>query len=116
MPAATIILHIATTQAWDEARPQGAYTADSLATEGFIHCSTPEQIVGVFMDRFRGRDNLTILIINPAKVRAPIVYEDCYETGQKFPHIYGPLNLDAVQGTALLPPDEDGFFALITGL
>ncbi len=116
MPAATIILHIATTQAWDDAQREGEYTADSLATEGFIHCSTPEQIVGVFMDRFRGRDDLTILIINPAKVRADIVYEDCYETGQKFPHIYGPLNLDAVQGTALLPPDEDGFFALITGL
>lgn len=116
MPTPTIILHITTVQAWDEAQQQGEYTSESLATEGFIHCSTPEQIVGVFMERFRGRADLTILIINPAKVRAPIVYEDCYETGQKFPHIYGALNLDAVQGSAVLPPDEDGFFALITGL
>lgn len=114
--SSSVILHITTVRAWGEAQPQGEYTADSLAMEGFIHCSTPEQIVGVFMERFRGRDDLTILIINPTKVRAPIVYEDCYETGQKFPHIYGALNLDAIQGTAIPPPDDDGFFALITGL
>lgn len=114
--SSSVILHITTARAWNGAQQQGEYTAESLATEGFIHCSTPEQIVGVFMERFRGRDDHTILIINPAKVRAAIVYEDCYEMGQKFPHIYGPLNLDAVQGTAALPPDEDGFFALIIGL
>ena len=110
---APLILHVTTCDAWAEAQQQGQYTADSLATEGFIHCSTPAQVVYVSNERFRGRADLILLVIPSELVRPPIVYEDCYETGQKFPHIYGPLNLDAVQGTALLPPEADCFFALL---
>jgi len=107
-----IILHITTADAWAEAQQQGQYTADSLASEGFIHCSTPEQVVYVANERFRGRDNLILLLITASQVHAPIIYEDCYETSQLFPHIYGPLNLDAVAEVLLFPPAADGRFEL----
>lgn len=110
------ILHITTSDAWAEAQQQGQYTADSLAEEGFIHCSTPAQVVYVANERFRGRVDLILLLITASRVHASIIYEDCYETGQPFPHIYGPLNLDAVAEVLAFPPAIDGWFELPPGL
>jgi uncharacterized protein (DUF952 family) len=46
----------------------------------------------------------------------PVVYEDCYDSGQAFPHIYGPLNVDAVVNVVDFPPGKDGFFSLPAGI
>lgn len=111
-----IILHITTPDAWAEAQQQGQYTADSLDSEGFIHCSTLAQVVYVANERFRGRTDLILLVITAHLVQPPIVYEDCYETGQLFPHIYGPLNLNAVSQILPFPPAADGLFTLPPGV
>ncbi len=107
-----IILHITSQATWEAARAAGSYQADTLATEGFIHCSTPTQVIGVANGRFRGQTGLTLLCIEETRVRAAVRYEDCDETGQQFPHIYGPLNLDAVTQALPFPPQADGTFAL----
>lgn len=91
-----MILHIASLADWESAKQVGLYRAPSLAKEGFIHCSTTEQIAGVANTLFRGQTGLVVLAIDEARVTAPVVYEDCYQTGQKFPHIYGALPLEAV--------------------
>jgi uncharacterized protein (DUF952 family) len=111
-----MILHITNQFEWETAVARGVYIADSLASEGFIHCSTVEQVLGPANERFHGQTGLQLLCIEPEKVAAPIVYEDCYETGQAFPHIYGPLNLDAVVQIIPLPPEPDGSFTLPPGL
>jgi uncharacterized protein (DUF952 family) len=107
-----MILHIVKQSEWEKAAASGVYHADSLETEGFTHRSTPEQILKPANERFFGQEGLALLCIDPAKVAAPIVYEDCYESGQEFPHIYGTLDVAAV--TAVLPflPGEDGRFVL----
>ena len=70
----------------------------SLAAQGFIHCSTAEQVVNVANAIIPGRDDLMLLEIDVSKVIPNIVYENL-EGGEKlFPHIYGPLNEDAVIG------------------
>ena len=107
-----MILHIAQECSWLTAVAGGLYRADSLATEGFIHCSTPEQVLGPANERYHGQEGLVLLCIDREKVAAPIVYEDCYESGQAFPHIYGPLNIEAVTTIIAFPPQEDGRFAL----
>lgn len=107
-----MILHIARQVDWETALNQGAYTADSLASEGFIHCSTPAQVLGPANEIYRGQTDLLLLAIDPGKLTAALVYEDCYETGQAFPHIYGPLNLDAVVRVVPFPPQPDGSFTL----
>lgn len=107
-----MILHMTTRAAWETAVAAGQYTADSLASEGFIHCSTPAQVLGPANALFRGQQGLVLLCIAAALVQAPIVYEDCYESGQAFPHIYGPLNLDAVTAVRDFAPNRDGTFAL----
>lgn len=68
----------------------------SLEKEGFIHCSLAEQVIGVANAIRPGRDDLILLEIDESKVTPKIVYENL-EGGEKlFPHIYGPLNGDAI--------------------
>lgn len=107
-----IILHITTEKEWQTAVAAGHYRADSLESEGFIHCSTVEQVLMPANQMFAGRTDLILLTIDPAKLTSKLVYEDCYETGHQFPHIYGPLNLDAVTGFVTFPPEADGRFSL----
>lgn len=106
------IFHITPSHNWQQALPAGAYTADSLTSEGFIHCSTADQILGVANARYVGQHGLVLLAIDAGRVRPEIRYEDCYETGQQFPHIYGPLNLDAVIQLFPFEPGPDGRFEM----
>jgi uncharacterized protein (DUF952 family) len=109
------ILHITTWADWEQAQPEGLYHGDTLATEGFIHCSTPDQVIEVADRVFQGRDGLVLLCIAPARVQSEIRYERA-ENGQDYPHIYGPLNVDAVITVASLQPGDDGRFTMPAGI
>ena len=61
-----------------------------------MHCSEADQVAEVANVRFRGREDLVLLWIDPQRVRAEIKYEDASDGSGTFPHIYGPLDIDAV--------------------
>jgi uncharacterized protein (DUF952 family) len=107
-----MILHIAHRQDWETALADSHYTNESLATEGFIHCSLPEQVLGPANELYHGQTDLLLLVIDPELLEADLVYEDTIGAGQNFPHIYGPLNLDAVTQVVGFPPQPDGSFVL----
>ena len=115
-----IILHIATRADWEAALAAGSYQPASLADEGFIHGSTPAQAVGTANKYFRGRSDLILLCIDEARVAAEVRYEapagiaDAADprAHERFPHVHGALNLDAVIRTVAFPCDRDGGFAL----
>ncbi len=106
------IYHITTRMEWQKARLLQAYMADSLVTEGFIHCSTKEQILGTANLYFKGRQDLVILCIETDRVQAPIQYEHPEGDPRSFPHIYGPLSIKAVLYAVDFPPEPDGNFKL----
>jgi uncharacterized protein (DUF952 family) len=97
-----MILHITSKRRWETALVSGTYTDTSFESEGFIHCST----------RDRGQPDLLLLCISSSEVEAPIVYEDCYEKGIAYPHIYGTLNVNAVMHVIDFLPNADGSFSL----
>lgn len=107
-----MIYHITTADAWAEALTRGHYETDSLQSEGFIHCSTQVQLLIPANERFRGQTDLILLEIDPFQVAARLVYEDCYDSGQAFPHIYGVIPLTAVKRHLPFPPNADGSFSL----
>jgi uncharacterized protein (DUF952 family) len=107
----SLLLHITSRTQWDRARFAGVYRTESLDTEGFIHCSTRDQVLGVAAKHFGGREDLVLLCIDSSRVQAPIQF-DPTESGERFPHVYGPLNVDAVTRTVVFPPRPDGSFAL----
>jgi uncharacterized protein (DUF952 family) len=92
----TLIYHITTNSQWQSARAIGSYEAPSLATEGFIHCSTLPQVAGVLQRYYQGQQNLVLLTIDTDKLLRSPVYEMVPSVNEEFPHIYGPVNLTAV--------------------
>jgi len=98
-----VILHITTPAAWEEAQAKGRYDADSLATEGFIHCSVPAQLDWVLDRHFKGRTGLIVLHVDVAKIPVEIRYENLEGGTQLFPHIYGPIPCAAVTAVTPLP-------------
>lgn len=107
-----MIFHITTRTAWQKARPTGTYRSDTLHSEGFIHCSTLQQVVDVANAYYRGQTGLVLLCIDPQKIRPRLVYEDIHGSGRTYPHIYGPLDVDAVVAVADFAPNADGRFSL----
>ena len=93
------IYHITTAAAWDKAQVEGAYTADSLAIEGFIHCSTADQVAGVLDRYYKGQTGLVKLTIDKSKVTSPLIFELATSINEVFPHIHGPINLSAIVHT-----------------
>jgi uncharacterized protein (DUF952 family) len=107
-----IILHITTSEAWRQAMETGAYQAASLSSEGFIHCSKPDQVLQVANTFFFSQTDLVLLCIDRNQIAAPIRDENLEGGEDKYPHIYGPVNLDAVHQVVNFPPGPDGLFEL----
>src|SRR6266446_4544153 len=109
-----IIFHITTREAWakptavgnceDKVAAERAYRTEMLPIEGFIHCSTPDQVIQVANARFRGQTGLVLLSINPDRVSAEIRYENLEGGQQMFPHVYGEINSDAVVQVSAFEP------------
>ena len=106
-----LLFHMCARKDWEAAQIAGAYKTPSLESEGFIHCSHPEQIEGTANRYYQGAAGQVLLHIDPAKVQAEIRWE-ASTGGETFPHIYGPLNLDAVLEVLAFEPDKDGIFTL----
>ena len=91
-----IIYHVTTKQEWNDAKEKGFYTAPSLETEGFIHTSEAQQVKGVLQRYYQGKKDLLKLVIDTEKLTSKLKYELAPSVNENFPHIYGPINLDAV--------------------
>jgi uncharacterized protein (DUF952 family) len=104
------IFHVTRADDWRAAQARGAYrisTRDrSLEEEGFIHCSYAHQLAHVVSTYFRDVEGLLVLVIDPQRVNAEIRQESA-GGDERFPHIYGPLNLDAVIETRPVPVDVE---------
>ena len=109
------IYHIATASDWAQAQAAGEYTTSTrgrtLAEEGFIHCSTADQVAEVANMVYQGVPDLLLLAIDTGRVRPEIRIEQVAGSAEPFPRIYGPLNLDAVVEARRFEPGPDGRFA-----
>jgi uncharacterized protein (DUF952 family) len=114
------VVHITSRLAWNEAGHLGQYAPSSLGSEGFIHCSSAEQAVPVASRFYRGQTGLVLLVIDPERLTSTLKWEPPADgspspglpADARFPHIYGPLNLDAVVQVLDFEPDANGEFSL----
>lgn len=112
-----MLFHIIGRTDWNAAQEKGAYEPGSLATEGFIHLSQRSQILRPANLLYTGRDDLALLVIAPERVDSEVVLEPgSHGETENFPHLYGPLNLDAVVDVIDFPCGDDGTFELPSGL
>jgi uncharacterized protein (DUF952 family) len=99
------IFHIAERREWDAARQSGgpyevSTRGQTLAEVGFIHASRDEEQARTVQRAFYADlDDLVLLVIDPRglDVRDEPVGDDV------FPHLYGPLPIEAVIDVRPLP-------------
>ena len=89
------IYHIVLPEVWERFKNRPSYQAESLVTEGFIHCSYPSQLEAVLRRYYRGAEKVLILKIDTDKLLSKLVKE-ASTNNEMYPHIYGRLNHSAV--------------------
>ena len=103
-----MIYHIATQEEWDLQIDAAVYAPFAYNQERFIHCSDLHQLESVANRYFPGRDDLVILELMPTKLEPQTRYE---QSGtEKYPHVYGPLNKDAINREISVQCNADGRF------
>jgi uncharacterized protein (DUF952 family) len=99
------IYHIVPSHEW-QGLAADRYEASSLLSEGFIHCSFAEQVDNVLARYFGNEQAVMILEIDPARLVSKLIVEPS-TGGESYPHVYGPINLDAVVSTERRSKDVD---------
>ncbi|MEV6016002.1 MULTISPECIES: DUF952 domain-containing protein [unclassified Streptomyces] len=97
------LLHLTERSLWDAARVSGTFEISTrgrtLEEEGFIHCSLRRQLPAVaamVYGSYTGPDDLVVLVIDAERLAAPVRFEAMSPGGEEFPHVYGPIEADAV--------------------
>ncbi|MEM7128119.1 MAG: DUF952 domain-containing protein [Chloroflexota bacterium] len=106
-----MIYHMLPKPRWQGQSHTMAYMGDTLESEGFIHCTGElDRLIWVANHFYRSiMDEFVILCIDESRVDADIRWEEA--DGHRFPHIYGPLNLDAIIKWVDFPRDANGVFS-----
>jgi len=111
------IFHITSRMAWSAGQKSGEYRPDSLEQGGFIHCSRVTQVLRVANNYYAGQQGMLLLMLDPSKIKAEVRWEAGSDKADElFPHIYGPVDLEAVIGVFDFEPDPLGKFSLPAGL
>jgi len=108
-----MLCHMCAGPDWQTAQRHGEHRPDSLREVGFVHLSTPEHVHLPANRIYRGRDDLLLLHIDPARLDAPVRWEPGLPTdpaSMLFPHLYGPLPVAAVIAVTPYRPGPDGRF------
>jgi uncharacterized protein (DUF952 family) len=104
----TLVYKIAPGALWRAAEEAGLFTGAPVdLADGFIHFSTAEQAQETAAKHFRDQTGLLLVAIETGKLGPALRFEPS-RGGALFPHLYGPLSLDAVRWIAPLALDGDG--------
>jgi uncharacterized protein (DUF952 family) len=107
-----LIYHILTVDEWKKALNLGSYQPASLQQEGFIHFSKLEQVLHTANHYYANQDGLCVLVVDTGKLVPEIRMENTSGGTELFPHLYGSLNLEAVQSVVALSHDAAGLFPM----
>jgi uncharacterized protein (DUF952 family) len=103
-----LIHHVALARDWADAQAAGEYAVSTLgrtlAEEGYIHASRADQWPGVRARFYAGvTEPLVLLVIDPDRLAAEVRDEAVPGLEETFPHVYGPIDLEAVVEVRSLP-------------
>ena len=87
------LFHILSETDWKKLETEAHYEPASLATEGFIHLSSREQVEGTLDHFYKGRTDLVILEVHIPENDEHLKWEESNGPNglALFPHYYGPL-------------------------
>lgn len=107
-----LIFHITTSEEWEENQKGGNYVPESLDSEGFIHCSRGSQVEETANKFYSDKEQILLLVIDVSSLDEKLKYEKDEESGEKHPHIYGPLGTNAVIDKITIGAEDSGKFQI----
>jgi len=102
------IYHIVADADWRAAQAIGSYQPPSLAEQGFVHFSHAHQVAQTANLLYHNRDGLIVVEVAEERLPAPVVEEDLYDAGERFPHVYAAIPTDAAIAEHPLRRDAEG--------
>jgi uncharacterized protein (DUF952 family) len=111
--APDLLVHVCGLDEWSRARASGEIRPDASGGGQFIHLSAPEQVHLPANRLYRSRGDMVLLHIDPARLDSEVRWEPGVATDPEsmlFPHLYGPLPVEAVIGVTAYRPGPDGTF------
>jgi uncharacterized protein (DUF952 family) len=104
----SIIYKIVPASLWQDAQNSGEFKGAAVdLSDGFIHFSPAEQAGETAARHFAGQEGLLLVAVDGEALGERLVYEPS-RGGALFPHLYGPLPLEAVLWQKPLPLGADG--------
>ena len=102
------VYKIAPRALWEEAEASGVFHGAPVdRTDGFIHFSAAGQVRQTAARHFAGEPDLLLVTVDPNRLGAALIWEPS-RGGALFPHLYGPLALEAVLRVEALPLGPGG--------
>jgi len=100
------IYHLVPRSSW-EMVPPGPYRAPSLESEGFIHCSNREQVARSANRFYSDKSEMLLLVVDPDRLTSEL-HDEEGRPGELFPHVYGPIDHEAIVEVTRLERGSDG--------
>ncbi|MCW9706202.1 DUF952 domain-containing protein [Fodinibius salsisoli] len=107
-----IIFHITTKAYFNSHKKSHEYVPESLDTEGFIHSSKGDQVEATANRIFAEETQLLLLVIDVSTLTSEVKYEQDESSGETYPHIYGPINIDAIMDKLDIHAEKSGEFKI----
>jgi uncharacterized protein (DUF952 family) len=115
-----MIYHIVTESDFRAQLKGSVYLPSSLSDDGFVHCALESSVVPVANDYYAGASGrLLLLEIEPKRLVSETRYEAAsppagggsshLASASQFPHVYGPINKEAITGVGVLGRTAGGF-------
>lgn len=107
--AANITYHLVPVDYWLEHGQAPEYVPAGFAEEGFIHCTNGLDELVKVANLFYATDprEFQVMVLDVTRLISELRYDD---PGEVYPHIYGPLNTDAVIGKLPVQRSDSGLF------
>ena len=104
-----LIYHLVAPETWEKALNKPEYESPSLKEEGFIHCSSYEQVLDSAKIHYASYQELIVLAIPEKKVKSILKWEPS-RSGKLFPHLYGKIQFEQVETTHILSKNAEGMW------
>ncbi|TNE73677.1 DUF952 domain-containing protein [bacterium] len=100
------VYHITTQNEWEHYQEMGYLAPESLKSEGFIHCSTQEQLAGTISRFFSDSNQVVLLELDQESLGNSLIFEDSYGHGF-FPHVYRDIQLNEIKSVTISSVKHD---------
>ena len=111
-----VVYKIVPSALWRDAEAAGSLRGAPVdLADGFIHFSTAGQARETAAKHFTGQGDLLLVAVEAAALGTALRWEPS-RGGALFPHLYGPLPLDAVRSVVTLPLGPDGTHVFPDGM